>query len=965
MRKCAYVVVRDQQGQVLLLRRGGASRSFHGTWELPGGKIDEGEDAAQAARRETQEETALTLPAEGLRLLGERERADEDLHYTFFECRLEDLDSHEVQWDEDHEAAAWCSPKSMRKMRLRDAHREILEKEWLRNQIEIYQQEECAKYQLYATTLEKILQQLARQWAPLAVVQVRAKTVSSFAGKCLRKADKYEDPAHDLTDLCGGRLIAPTEHDAQRLCRQIRKVFAIDEDDDTATRHEISAFGYLSVHFIVHAPADCEEILGVKVPESVRELRGEIQVRTLLQHAHSEITHDRLYKGAFAPPRDCLREAARVAAVLESADKQFSRFVEQLDAYVAGFAAHLEPEDRRRRIEDLRLLSDAEKSEEKQAGYALEIAQYSRAAWDWAVVIDALEPYKDVPGIHSADRRLELGNALCRANWQQPDCEKFRRGLELLRTIAQPDRSFEEFHEEPDRIRRATALGCLGLALSQVRGERRETKKCLAGAMRLAPEDPYHIVSFTELDVLACGTDAHIDTLEPQLRQAATTCRRHINAGIEVTRAWLNLSMLHFLLGENVAAFQALCLAAKRTDNPNPLTFESWRFEALIDAIGDRRPIVRDLALTAQLLAAVRQKDGELRLALSRQKRLAAEEPIIIVAGGTGEAGPAKLQRWKSLLSSAFSGFEGRVLSGGTTSGISGIAADLAQDWDLRTIGYLPETLPPGAEIDDRYSEIVRSPGATQFSLREPLQMWTDILRSGIPPENVTVLGIGGSDISSGELAIAWALGARVYVLDDESSAAQAFRKCLDLLGEQHQHGVMLPDDMATWRAIFAGREWRTDPHWQKTWDKAGRTIHESYVKEQIKGKKDANLLPWEDLSPNLRHSNLHQAAYSAVVLEECGFLVRPMTEPDSGQEPRVTFSEQEVEELAEREHGRWNAERLNDGWRFGSKKDVVRKISPHLVPWAQLPEEIREYDRQAVREWPHILAIAGWHITR
>ena len=52
----AAIVVRD--GRVLLGERRGAHGA--GTWAFPGGKLDAGEDAAQAVARELHEETGLT-----------------------------------------------------------------------------------------------------------------------------------------------------------------------------------------------------------------------------------------------------------------------------------------------------------------------------------------------------------------------------------------------------------------------------------------------------------------------------------------------------------------------------------------------------------------------------------------------------------------------------------------------------------------------------------------------------------------------------------------------------------------------------------------------------------------------------------------------------------------------------------------------------------------------------------------
>lgn len=51
---------------LLLTRRAAALRQHAGQWALPGGRLDEGEDAEQAALRELHEELGLALPAEAV-----------------------------------------------------------------------------------------------------------------------------------------------------------------------------------------------------------------------------------------------------------------------------------------------------------------------------------------------------------------------------------------------------------------------------------------------------------------------------------------------------------------------------------------------------------------------------------------------------------------------------------------------------------------------------------------------------------------------------------------------------------------------------------------------------------------------------------------------------------------------------------------------------------------------------------
>lgn len=89
-----------------------------------------------------------------------------------------------------------------------------------KNQIDAFAQVR-PRYETYAGTLEKILQQAAKRYAPLAIVQVRTKTIASFAEKIQRKGAQYRDPIHQFTDLCGARIITSTaEEPSRRITRR-------------------------------------------------------------------------------------------------------------------------------------------------------------------------------------------------------------------------------------------------------------------------------------------------------------------------------------------------------------------------------------------------------------------------------------------------------------------------------------------------------------------------------------------------------------------------------------------------------------------------------------------------------------------------------------------------------------------------------------------------------------------------
>ncbi|MFN0019536.1 MAG: NAD-binding protein [Pirellulaceae bacterium] len=148
--------------------------------------------------------------------------------------------------------------------------------------------------------------------------------------------------------------------------------------------------------------------------------------------------------------------------------------------------------------------------------------------------------------------------------------------------------------------------------------------------------------------------------------------------------------------------------------------------------------------------------------------------------------------------------------------------------------------------------------------------------------------------------------------------------------------------------------------------DRLAMAIHNDYVQARIAdgshNPADLTHQEWSYLGQGFRNSNRAQADHLDVKLRAV-HCRRVLT---AHPEKTVTvFTPREVEMLAEMEHARWCAERFLAGWTYGTPKDKIRKISPDLVPWANLPEPIREYDRQAVRRLPEHVALLGEEIER
>lgn len=70
------------------------------------------------------------------------------------------------------------------------------------------------------------------------------------------------------------------------------------------------------------------------------------------------------------------------------------------------------------------------------------------------------------------------------------------------------------------------------------------------------------------------------------------------------------------------------------------------------------------------------------------------------------------------------------------------------------------------------------------------------------------------------------------------------------------------------------------------------------------------------------------------------------------------------IEKLAANSHDVWAAQRIAQGWSYGPQRDDIRKETPCLVPYDELPESEKEYDRQMATETLKVVLSLGFEIT-
>lgn len=69
------------------------------------------------------------------------------------------------------------------------------------------------------------------------------------------------------------------------------------------------------------------------------------------------------------------------------------------------------------------------------------------------------------------------------------------------------------------------------------------------------------------------------------------------------------------------------------------------------------------------------------------------------------------------------------------------------------------------------------------------------------------------------------------------------------------------------------------------------------------------------------------------------------------------------TEKIAENVHDVWAVGRIEQGWTYGPVRDDAKKETPCLVPYNELPESEKEYDRNTAMETLKLIIKMGCSI--
>ncbi len=475
----------------------------------------------------------------------------------------------------------------------------------------------------------------------------------------------------------------------------------------------------------------------------------------MLQHAWADIEHSLRYKIGFGLPAEFARRLDRLAAMLESADREFDQLRPELEEFAVGyhrFQSRDELEAEQQRLNSLTSVMD---NCPTPAGVdptlRHRLAEAAMALGNWQQAIDALAPLaRDKKA--GAPMLRDLGVSLTQLHRQQPESEPFQEGQGYL--------------QDATRLtpNDADAWASLGgtwrrRELAATEADRRQqfrtrALECYRQAWQIRPGHSYGLGNYLEY-LAADHPDLDIPSFfQPSLASARSYCQRQIELSVNMPWAAYDLGKFALLLGDPLEAFQWYVRGIARSTSDDKVASAAGSFRNL-EALRGR---VHGFDWLCQLLALAQRQ-------FSPTDGSPVRPPVFIVTGSRQRAVTAEE---RLLLEKGFGELGGTVI-GGTSRAVSGLVAELGRaNPRLRTLEYLPVRVPGQVGHCERRLALRASPIQTEgegFSPLEPLHYWTDILSVKVAPKDVRLLCLGGDELPQLECELALALGARVGLL--------------------------------------------------------------------------------------------------------------------------------------------------------------------------------------------------------
>lgn len=176
----------------------------------------------------------------------------------------------------------------------------------------------------YERVLEEILfilnNNLEKSDVQIHNVTSRVKKFESFYDKILRKEVEVY-PFEVIEDIAGIKVVCLYRSDLEKIGKIIENNFTVLKADTSRTRGEIS-FGYMANHYIVRLAKDCK---GPRY-NGIKNLKCEIQVKTILMDAWASVSHHLDYKQEIDIPEAFRADFNALSGLFYVADGHFEIF---------------------------------------------------------------------------------------------------------------------------------------------------------------------------------------------------------------------------------------------------------------------------------------------------------------------------------------------------------------------------------------------------------------------------------------------------------------------------------------------------------------------------------------------------------------------------------------------------------------------------------------------------------------
>ncbi len=671
---------------------------------------------------------------------------------------------------------------------------DINPKDFIDTQINNYRKA-YPNYKLFYKILKKVLKTFVREITRDFVVFGRLKSVSELAESLMNAGDKAL-PLEYATDLCQVSVILRNASEVIALNELLHvslKTIMPDSTEsnwkDAPISNEHSKPG---VRMIVQLPPEMEilNILKIKstdkmnitFPPDIPQFKGEIFLRTNLERVGELLSFDKILEKGIQIPPNHKQEQDQILKLLELADKLINNFAGKLQEFESNYTYF--PNDKIA-VEIIKL-KEILRFEPTNVEVAQRIARLALIIGDWTTVQTVLEQilltpeWNNTPKLQTAAILRDLGIAICKLNGNSPFGKEFQIGQGNILTAIKINPRDSDAH---------AALG----GTYRKQGKDRDAQDSYKKAVEVNPGDPYPLGNYLIYEIRNRGNLGPIESNRIKIEQAIEKRFSQAEVSADIPWAYFDLGIFYLFLGEVNRSILNYLLAMK-------LSVDPWMIKTALDGFNQlenvhdqikgayliKRLLLLGLIFHPKLGLKDNKESAESISSLNKCMEIKYsfdKNPIFLIIGNSHNLPDINQKKYKEFFSKQFrtfitqfddkfKNFKINIVSEGLKTGIGGIIGDLqaSHPGKVKTIAYIPQLIPSSIPLDSRYTELIKTQGM-DFSALEILQFWYDVYTSGVNPQDIKVIGVGGGAITGLALRMAIVFGAQIGLLVDSAGA--------------------------------------------------------------------------------------------------------------------------------------------------------------------------------------------------